>query len=163
MLILNAGISHNSKKDWLMWVTIESERTKKGLSLEKRCWFNSNKNTIQSLGHIWSCRSLISFWFIWIESYDIGLKHSWRVQDSILPFWSPNLSIKREVWICPAAQTLFSVQSISRVLEVQMNSSFWHIKGGICHTFRHLSFQIKIIFMLSLFVIFKFYFMFYFY
>jgi len=26
---LNAGISHNSK-DWLMWVTIESERTKKG-------------------------------------------------------------------------------------------------------------------------------------
>jgi hypothetical protein len=36
MLILNADISHNSK-DWLMWLTIESERTKKGLSLEKIC------------------------------------------------------------------------------------------------------------------------------
>jgi hypothetical protein len=33
---LNAGIFHNSK-DWLMWITIESERTKKWLSLEKRC------------------------------------------------------------------------------------------------------------------------------
>jgi hypothetical protein len=30
MLVLNAGISHNSK-DWLMWLTIESEETKKGL------------------------------------------------------------------------------------------------------------------------------------
>jgi len=27
---LNAGISHNSK-DWLMWLTIESEETKRGL------------------------------------------------------------------------------------------------------------------------------------
>jgi hypothetical protein len=30
MLILNAGISHNSK-DRLMWLTIESEETKRGL------------------------------------------------------------------------------------------------------------------------------------
>jgi len=30
MLILNAGISHNSK-DWLMWLTIASEETKRGL------------------------------------------------------------------------------------------------------------------------------------
>jgi hypothetical protein len=30
MLILNAGISHNSK-DWLIWLTIESEETKRGL------------------------------------------------------------------------------------------------------------------------------------
>jgi len=30
MLILNTGISHNSK-DWLMWLTIESEETKRGL------------------------------------------------------------------------------------------------------------------------------------
>jgi hypothetical protein len=30
MLILNAGISHNSN-DWLMWLTIESEETKIGL------------------------------------------------------------------------------------------------------------------------------------
>jgi hypothetical protein len=35
MLILNEDISHNSN-DWLMWLTIESERTKKWLSLEKR-------------------------------------------------------------------------------------------------------------------------------
>jgi len=31
MFILNAGISHNSK-DGLIWLTIESEETKKGLS-----------------------------------------------------------------------------------------------------------------------------------
>jgi hypothetical protein len=31
MLILNAGISHNSN-DWLMWLTIESKETKRGLS-----------------------------------------------------------------------------------------------------------------------------------
>jgi hypothetical protein len=30
MLVLNASISHNSK-DWLMWLTIESEETKRGL------------------------------------------------------------------------------------------------------------------------------------
>ena len=33
MLILNAGISHNSK-DWLMWLTIKIENTKKGLREE---------------------------------------------------------------------------------------------------------------------------------
>ena len=33
MLILNASISHNSK-DWLMWLTIEIEKTKKGLREE---------------------------------------------------------------------------------------------------------------------------------
>jgi hypothetical protein len=43
------------------------------------------------------------------------------VQDSILSFGSPNLSIKREVRICPAAQTLFSAHPISQVLEVQMH------------------------------------------
>jgi len=30
MLVLNASISHNSK-DWLKWLTIESEETKRGL------------------------------------------------------------------------------------------------------------------------------------
>jgi len=30
MLVLNASISHNSK-DWLMWLTIEIKKTKKGL------------------------------------------------------------------------------------------------------------------------------------
>ena len=35
----------------------------------------------------------------------------------------------------------------------QINSSeFWPIKGGICHAFRHLGFQIKIMFLLSLFI-----------
>jgi hypothetical protein len=33
MLILNAGISHNSK-NWLMWLTIEIKKTKKGLREE---------------------------------------------------------------------------------------------------------------------------------
>jgi len=33
MLVLNAGISHNSN-DWLMWLTIEIEKTKKGLREE---------------------------------------------------------------------------------------------------------------------------------
>jgi hypothetical protein len=45
-----------------------------------------------------------------------------RVQDSKRPFSSSNCNNKREVRICPAAQTLFSVQPISRVLEVQMSS-----------------------------------------
>jgi hypothetical protein len=29
-----------------MYLTIESVKTKRGLSLKKRCWFNSNWNTI---------------------------------------------------------------------------------------------------------------------
>jgi len=43
------------------------------------------------------------------------------VQDLILLFGSPNLSNNGEVKICLAAQTLFSVQPISRVLEIQMH------------------------------------------
>jgi hypothetical protein len=50
----------------------------------------------------------------------IGLKLSWRVQDSKGPFSSSNCSNHREIGICPATQTLFSVQLISQVLEVQM-------------------------------------------
>jgi len=52
------------------------------------------------------------------------------VQDSILLFGSPNLSNNGEVGICPAAQTLFSVQPISRVLEVQMHRFFscWKVE-----------------------------------
>jgi hypothetical protein len=30
MLVLNTSISHNSK-DWMMWLTIEIKKTKKGL------------------------------------------------------------------------------------------------------------------------------------
>jgi hypothetical protein len=33
MLVLNTGISYNSK-DWLMWLTIEIKKTKKGLREE---------------------------------------------------------------------------------------------------------------------------------
>jgi hypothetical protein len=52
-----------------------------------------------------------------------------RVQDSKQPFSSSNGSNKREVGICPAAQTIFSVQPISRVLEVQMSSFLFCLKG----------------------------------
>ena len=45
------------------------------------------------------------------------------VQDLKRPFSSLNYSNNREVRICPTAQTLFSVQPISRVLEVQMTSN----------------------------------------
>jgi len=43
------------------------------------------------------------------------------VKESILLFESPYLSNNREVEICPTAQTLFSIQPISRVLKVQMH------------------------------------------
>jgi hypothetical protein len=35
-----------------MSLTTEIEKTKKGLSLEKRCWFCPNWNIVQSLGHM---------------------------------------------------------------------------------------------------------------
>jgi hypothetical protein len=57
-----------------------------------------------------------------MESYDMGLKQ---------PFLSSNYSNKREVKICPAAQTLFSVQPISQVLEVQMSSFLFCWKDEI--------------------------------
>jgi len=47
------------------------------------------------------------------------------VKDSILLFGSPNLCNNGEVGICAAAQTLFSVQPISQVLEVQMHRIFF--------------------------------------
>jgi hypothetical protein len=51
-----------------MCLTIESEKTKKGLSLKKRCWFNSNWNIIRLLDHNWSYRTWIYVWFILMES-----------------------------------------------------------------------------------------------
>ena len=36
MFILNAGLSYKSK-DWLMSLTTEIEKIKRGLSLENRC------------------------------------------------------------------------------------------------------------------------------
>jgi len=47
------------------------------------------------------------------------------VQDLTRSFSSPNCSNNEEVRICPVAQTLFSFQPISRVLEVQMISNFY--------------------------------------
>jgi hypothetical protein len=46
-------------------------------------------------------------------------------QDLTRPFSSPNCSNNEEVRICPAAQTLFSVPPISRVIEVQMISNVY--------------------------------------
>jgi hypothetical protein len=46
-------------------------------------------------------------------------------QDLTRSFASPNCSNNEEVRSCPAAQKLFSVQPISRVLEVQMISNFY--------------------------------------
>jgi len=45
-----------------MSLTTEIEKTKRGLSLEKRCWFSPNRNTIWLLDHNWSCRTWISVW-----------------------------------------------------------------------------------------------------
>jgi hypothetical protein len=126
MLILNADISHNSS-DWLMWLTIESKRTKKELSLEKRCWFKLEHHSV--IGS-----------YLELYTLDLGLvymdgklrhrpKISMRVQNSIFLFWSPNISIKRKVWIYLTTQTLFSIQSISRVLEVQISSFFFWWKA----------------------------------
>ena len=50
------------------------------------------------------------------------------VQDLKRRFSSPNYSNNGEVQICPAAQTLFNVQPIYRVLEVQMTSIFFPTK-----------------------------------
>ena len=52
-------------------------------------------------------------------------KNFMGVQDLKRLFSSPNYSNNGEVWICLATQTLFSVQPISRVLEVQMTSIFF--------------------------------------
>jgi hypothetical protein len=45
MLILNASISHNSK-DWLMWLTIESKKIKKGLRKEMLVQFKLEHHSI---------------------------------------------------------------------------------------------------------------------
>ena len=47
------------------------------------------------------------------------------VQDLTRSFLNPKYSNNEEVRICPAVQTLFSVQPISRVLEVQKISKFY--------------------------------------
>jgi len=70
------------------------------------------------------------------------------VQDSIMLFGSPNLSYNGEIRICPAAQTLFSVQPISRVLEVQMHrfifcwkAKHWDKYRDLLNTCTHHGFE----------------------
>jgi len=61
---------------------------------------------------------------------DVKLKHrpkTFIVQDLKRSFSSPNFSNNEEVRIYPAAQTLFSVQPITRVLEVQMTSGYFFV------------------------------------
>jgi hypothetical protein len=53
------------------------------------------------------------------------------VQDLKRLFSSSNCSNNEEVQIYPAAQTLFSVQPISRVLEVHMTSIVFYWKAEI--------------------------------
>jgi len=48
MLILNAGLSYNSK-DWLMWLTIEIEKTKKGLREEMLVQFKPEHHSVIGL------------------------------------------------------------------------------------------------------------------
>ena len=128
------------------------ERTMKGSNLEKRCWFSPNRNTVQSLD-------------LGLLYMDGKLRHRPKtfmgVQDLKRLFSSPTFSNNGEVRIYPAAQTLFSIQPISRLLEVQMNSSiiheinsskFWPIKRGIYHVFRYLGVQIKIMLLFPLFI-----------
>ena len=124
MFILNAGLSHKWR-DWLMSLTTEIEKTKRGFKLRKEMLVQSK------LEH---CSIIESYLELQILDFSLvymvrKLRHRPKtfrgVQDSIMRFGSPNLSIKREVWICPATHTLFSVQPISRVLEVQMHRCFF--------------------------------------
>jgi len=107
-----------------MSLTTEIEKTKRGLSLEKRCWFSPNWNTVQSM-------FILDFNLVYMAR---KLRHRPKtfmgVKDSILLFGSPNLSNNGEVEIYHAAQTLFSVQPISRVLEVQMHRFFFLLENG---------------------------------
>jgi hypothetical protein len=52
-----------------------------------------------------------------------------RVQDLKVLFLNSNGSNNGEVRIYPAAQTLFSIQPISRVLEVQMHQFLFYCKA----------------------------------
>jgi hypothetical protein len=46
----------------LLSLTTEIEKTKRGLSLEKRCWFNPNWNTIRLLDHTYKRAKEEEFW-----------------------------------------------------------------------------------------------------
>ena len=105
-----------------MSLSTKIERTNRGPNLEKRCQFSPNWNTVKSYLEL----QILDFNLVYMAR---KLRHRPKtfigVQDSILLSGSPNLSNNGEVRICPAAQTLFSVQTISRVLEVQMHRFFF--------------------------------------
>jgi hypothetical protein len=58
-----------------MSLTTEIEKTKRGLSLEKRCWFSPNWNTVQSKLEHCSVQTgtLFSHWVI-SEAIDLGFQ-----------------------------------------------------------------------------------------
>jgi len=99
-----------------MSLTTEIQKTKRGLSLEKRYWFSPNWNIVQSkLEHCSVTGSYLELSILDFNLVYMARKQRHRpktfigVQDSILLFGSPNLSNNGEVGICPAAQTLFNV------------------------------------------------------
>ena len=114
-----------------MCLIIESEKTKRGLSLKKRCWLNSNQNTFQLLDRNLSCKTWIQVWFYMNRKLKHKPKTFMSVHDSKRLFSSSNCSNKREVKIYPTTQTLFSFHPISRVLEVQMSSFLFCWKAEI--------------------------------
>jgi len=48
------------------------------------------------------------------------------------------------------SQDVATHSTISQQINI---SEFWPIKGDICHVFRHLGFQIKIMLLLSLYIL----------
>jgi len=128
MLILNAGISHNSK-DWLMWLTIESERTKKRLSLERRYWFNSKLERCLVIGSYLELQSL-DFSLIYMDrklrNRPTMFMNIGRPKSTIFKFqvWPQKRS---QNLFCNPAQTLLSLLPIAGVLEGQMT---YNLVGG---------------------------------
>ena len=101
MFILNASLSHKSN-DWLIDVGSVQTRTPFGY------WIITRVVEL-GLGLVYMYGKLRH-----------RLKTFMRVQDLKVSFSSSNGSNNGEVGICPTTQTLFSVQPISRVLEVQI-------------------------------------------
>jgi hypothetical protein len=111
----------------------------KGLIDEFKYWNWKDKERSKLRKKMLSVQTgtLFGHWVI-SRAVDLGFRsalYGWKlrhrpktfmgVQDLKRPFPSLNCSNNEEVRICPTAQTLFSVQPISRVLEVQMTSIFF--------------------------------------
>ena len=128
MFILNAGLSHKLK-EWLMNSTTEICEDKERVKLRKEMLVQSKLEHCSVFGSYLEFK--MSKWsHIFTQTWwDIGLQLSCEHKNLTRPFSSPNHSNNREVRICLAAQTLFSVQPISWVLEVQMTSTFFSWKA----------------------------------